>query len=136
MEIEGITIMNAEEARKAIEKAEAARAKEENRQKVDYVERCRTEAIERIPGTLNAINELIENSVKARVHYLSINLQEFASENINKVPYTDFIYAENLYREIFIKKLGYYFKIVWYSDKWAEKTGRMGYIIIGWKGSC
>lgn len=136
MEIEGITIMSAEEARKAIEKAEAARTEEELLQKIEYVERCRTEAIERIPGTLNAINELIENSVKARVHYLAINLQEFASENINKVPYTDFIYAEDLYREIFTKKLGYYFKIVWYSDKWAEKTGRMGYIIIGWKGSC
>ena len=136
MEIEGITIMSAEEARKAIEKAEAARTEEELLQKIEYVERRRTEAIERIPGTLNAINELIENSVKARVHYLSINLQEFASENINKVPYTDFIYAGDLYKEIFTKKLGYYFKIVWYSDKWTEKTGRMGYIMIGWKGSC
>ena len=136
MEIEGITIMSAEEARKAIKEAEAARTEEKFRQNVEYVERCRTEAIERIPGTLNAINELIENSVKARVHYLSINLQEFASENINKVPYTDFIYAGDLYKEIFIKKLGYYFKIIWYPDKWAKKTGRMGYIIIGWKGSC
>ena len=99
MEIEGITIMSAEEARKAIKEAEAARTEEKFRQNVEYVERCRTEAIERIPGTLNVINELIENSVKARVHYLSINLQEFASENINKVPYTDFIYAGDLYKE-------------------------------------
>lgn len=136
MEIEGITIMSAEEARKAIRKAEAVRTEEEIQQKLEYADRCRIKAIERLPGTLNAINELIKDSVKARVHYLSINLQEFASENINKVPYTDFIYAEDLYKEIFIKKLGYYFKIVWYPDKWAKKTGRMGYIIIGWKGSC
>lgn len=117
MEIEGITIMSAEEARKAIRKAEAVRTEEEIQQKLEYADRCRIKAIERLPGTLNAINELIKDSVKARVHYLSINLQEFAFENINKVPYTDFIYAEDLYKEIFIKKLGYYFKIVWYPDK-------------------
>lgn len=132
MKIEVTKIMSAKEARKIVEEVKTENRAKEDRQRQEYKDKCKAEATARFNETIKVINEIIKEAAKEGKNSVTIILEECKSNNINNVPYTDFIYLKDLYEKILVEKLGYSLKIYWYSDDWRVEIGEAGYIYIEW----
>lgn len=131
MGIEDTKIISAQEARKIIEEAKAERMAKEAKRKKEYEDKCKAVAMERLPGTLKAISEIIEEAAKQEKTSVDIVLWERMVDNINNIPWTDINYIKDPLGK-FLFDLGYTVTFSWYSISYAASTGKYADIKIEW----